>query len=360
MRAMLALAAIATLVAVPGNASDDEVLAKSHGYYVTSDLVLHRPDGSTIRLPGEKAGWGALFTPSGRYVIYPAWHADGSGCDVNSFDVISGTLAAVLTRDCSQPREFAVFTCGHEEYFFWTTHYDRYDAVEIANVATGDGVFDGTYDHWHFEKWSTDRNGFFYSRRDYTCDSHEIETKGEARFDSLTEWDWRWIHPRDAQRLIQKPLKAVVGALQRKDWKTLGKLVHPDGVRRSEIWYVTECDPVFTPRQIAEAVQDTTHHFLGTADGSGEEIRGTLGETLSFYSNLAYENADSVTFNQVVGGGNTANNVFQSYPGSIVVEYYFKGTGETRDFNWYSLHLVFLPYRHEWRLAGITHGYWTI
>jgi hypothetical protein len=359
MRVVFALAAIALLVAIQGKSDDPEILARSHGYYVTGDLVLHHPDGSTTKLPDGRPGWGAIFTPSGRYLIYPSWYAEGSGCNLNSFNVTTGTLAAILSHDCNQPGEFAAFALGDDEYFFRTVHWDRYNGVSIVNVATGDAVFG---ENWKFEKWSSDRKGFFYSSpRDYTCDSREIQTRGEARFDSLTEWDRRWIKPRDAERLIQKPLMAVVGALDRKDFKALAKVIHPDGLRRSEVWYVLkDCDPVFTPRQVAAAAQDTTHYLLGYADGSGEEIRKTLRETLSFYGDLDYEHADSLTFNRVVGGGNTENNIFRSYPGSIVVEYYFAGTGETRDFNWFSLHLIFLPYRNEWRLAGIAQGYWTI
>ena len=114
MRLVFALAAIALFVAIPGMADDPEILARSHGYYVTGDLVLHHPDGSTTKLPGERPGWGAVFTPSGRYLIYPSWYGDGSGCNLNSFNLTTGTLAAILSHDCNQPGEQLFSACRRE------------------------------------------------------------------------------------------------------------------------------------------------------------------------------------------------------------------------------------------------------
>ena len=337
-----------------------ETLTTFGGYRFTSDFVLHSPDGSARQLKGQ-AGCqsGAGFTPSGSYLVYSSLRPDGSGCEIISYNVETASQAAVLSRWwCNRLNEFATFRSGENEYLFITLTSDP-DYVAIINVVTGRSVFDGY--GWQSLKRSHDGRGFYYARRGFDCvaEGGTRET-GEARFDSLTAWDRLWIEPVVARQRIQRSLNAVVTAFKEQNWTTLARLVHPNGFKRSDGSYVTDCDPVFTPQQITAAPQDTTHYFLGWADGSGEKVYHTLLETFLPYSRLRYTEADSLTFNERVGRGNQADNAFESYPGSIVVEYYFKGSEDNSDFTWHSTRFVFLPSGGEWFLAAITNGYWTI
>ena len=156
--------------------------------------------------------------------------------------------------------------------------------------------------------------------------------------------------------------KQVIGMLRDRDFKALSKCAHPEkGVRFSPYSYVAEQDKVFTPSQIANFDTDNTKYLWGYFDGSGFDIEFTPSQYFDrFVYNKDFVNLGTVNYNQMKGVGNTLENQFEVYPGSSIVEYYFKGSDQYSGMDWASLRMVFEKHGGRWYLVGIIHNEWTI
>ncbi len=151
--------------------------------------------------------------------------------------------------------------------------------------------------------------------------------------------------------------------LKANEFESVAEFVHPVlGLRISQDAYVSpdSLDPAFSRAQIARAGSDTTTIVVGAADGSGEPIYSSLSGEMAALARGRYAEADSVLFNSQTHRGNCFNNVFEAYPGSIVVEYYWAGKGEQADFNWASRRFVYVEHEGEWFLTAVTHDHWCI
>jgi hypothetical protein len=75
-----------------------------------------------------------------------------------------------------------------------------------------------------------------------------------------------------------------------------------------------------------------------------------------------YSRAKQITYNSdALSSGNLINNIRQSYPEAIIIEYHFPGFHEKYGgMDWTSLWLVFEQQGSQWYLVGIVHGEWTI
>ncbi len=104
----------------------------------------------------------------------------------------------------------------------------------------------------------------------------------------------------------------------------------------------------------------TVYHW-GDYDGSGLPIDLTPGE---YYNRFIYDrdfaNPEEISYNRIIGQGNTINNTFEMYPEAIIVEYHFSGTPEYAGMDWRSLRLAFEEKDNIWYLVGIIHDEWTI
>lgn len=148
------------------------------------------------------------------------------------------------------------------------------------------------------------------------------------------------------------------------DMAKLSQLVHPDkGVRFSPYGHVdTKTDLVFSAGQIKNIVSDKKVYNWGSFDGSGQPIELTFDE---YYRKFIYDkdfaNAKDIGYNKILGKGNTANNSFEVYPNSIIVEYHFPGFDQKyQGMDWRSLRLVFEKKGADWYIVGIIHDQWTI
>jgi hypothetical protein len=159
---------------------------------------------------------------------------------------------------------------------------------------------------------------------------------------------------------IRSRHEAVMRALAACSSADLSHLVHPiRGLRLSLDAFVDDQDPAFAIAQVSRALSDTTTFAYGELDGS-EMIYSSLAREMAGWCRVRYNDADSVSFDHRVGVGNTANNVGEYFPGAVFVEYYFAGTGESKDFNWSSLRFVYQRYESTWCLVAIVNDFWTI
>ena len=162
----------------------------------------------------------------------------------------------------------------------------------------------------------------------------------------------------------------IIWAIQDKDLDGLSGFVHPEkGVRFSPYTYVrTEQEPVgdrdlvFSAAQVVELFGDQTVYHWGWFDGSGEPIELTLE---AYWERFVYDvdffRPHVIGYDQIIGQGNTINNIAQAYPGATTVEYHFEGfENKYAGMDWRSLRLVLAKYEGDWYLVGVVHDEWTI
>ena len=159
-------------------------------------------------------------------------------------------------------------------------------------------------------------------------------------------------------------------ALKNRNLENLSKLVHPDkGVRFSPYTYVRVepgspegADIVFGSAHIANFFADQTVYNWGRFDGSGEPIDLTFEAYFArFIYDADFARPHAVGYNEIIGRGNTINNIAEVYPNAVTIEYHFEGFDPTfAGFDWRSLRLMLEEKEGDWYLVGIVHDEWTI
>ncbi len=162
----------------------------------------------------------------------------------------------------------------------------------------------------------------------------------------------------------------IIMALKNRNLGNLSRLVHPDkGVRFSPYAYVRVAtgspegaDLVFSSAHIANFFADQTVYHWGRFDGSGEPIDLAFEAYFArFIYDADFARPHAVGYNEVIGRGNTINNIAQVYPNAVAVEYHFEGFDPTfAGLDWRSLHLVLEEKEGAWHLVGIVHDEWTV
>lgn len=152
----------------------------------------------------------------------------------------------------------------------------------------------------------------------------------------------------------------TITILKNKNFDKLENLIHPEkGVRFSPYATVnTKTDIVLMPFEL----NDQSSRLWGYFDGTGLPITMTLNEYFdSFVYSADFANAPQIKKNEIIGSGNSLNNLEKVYGEADFIEYHFPGfDAEMAGMDWQSLRLVFEPYNGEYKLIGIIHDQWTI
>ena len=165
------------------------------------------------------------------------------------------------------------------------------------------------------------------------------------------------------QKEIMRLSGQVVNYIKNRDYSSLSKVAHPEKwIRFSPYVHVNiHSDVVFWPPTISKFSSSKTKYEWGAYDGTGEPIYLTPSQYFDrFVYNRDFAAADKVSFNRVMGKGNSLENQFEVYPRAGIVEYYVRGTEKYGYMDWQSLRLVFEKYNGKWYLTGIIHNEWTI
>ena len=162
----------------------------------------------------------------------------------------------------------------------------------------------------------------------------------------------------------------IIMALKNRNLENLSRLVHPDkGVRFSPYTYVRVApgslegaDLVFSSAYVANLFADQTVYHWGRFDGSGEPIDLTFEAYFArFIYDADFARPHAVGYNEVIGRGNTINNIAQVYPNAVTIEYHFEGFDPAfAGLDWRSLRLVLEEKEGLWYLIGIVHDEWTV
>jgi hypothetical protein len=173
--------------------------------------------------------------------------------------------------------------------------------------------------------------------------------------------------PKEAEQIIARRARQVILALKSRNVAALSKLVHPRKGLRFSPYHAVDLekrgDLVFTRNQIRGLMASKKRYRWGEEDASGDPIRLTFAKYYrQFVYDHDYSKAKDVTYNSPhLSGGTLINNIRESYPSSIIVEYHFSGFEEKYGgMDWNSIWLVFEKQGSEWYLVGIAHGEWTI
>ena len=162
---------------------------------------------------------------------------------------------------------------------------------------------------------------------------------------------------------LEETAQEVINALADKDLETVANFVHPEqGIRFSPYTYVDESHLVFTPAELPGLVGSQEVFLWGAYDGTGDPIELTFD---AYYDRFLYSadfaNPEAMAVNEVLGSGNSLNNIADFYTGSSFVEYHFSGFDEDYGgMDWVSLRLVFIQEDGTWFLVGLVNDQWTI
>lgn len=195
-----------------------------------------------------------------------------------------------------------------------------------------------------------------------TACNNTHQTKAPTNTDTLTVVT-------KVDTVAEKEILATVGteiliALKAKDYKAFAAYFHPKkGVLFSPYGFIDTTNvQQITKAKFLKVVEEHGSITWGAYDGSGDAIKLTAQKYLDqFVYNADYLNADSTSFNQIIGKGNSKNNLAERFPNCNFLEYYFKGANEKYDgMDWTSLRLVFEKYQNGYFLVAVIHDQWTI
>ncbi len=165
-------------------------------------------------------------------------------------------------------------------------------------------------------------------------------------------------------RMLLIRATSVLNALKSKDYATLSTYVHPQkGVTFTPYSTVdTEANLTFSVSGILHAADDPAEYIWGITDGQGAPIQLTMADYFDTYVfNVDYTQAPVIGVDQVIGSGNSLENVAEAYPDGRFAEFHFPGLiEENKGFDWCSLKLVFEEYNGDYKLVGMIHSQWTI
>jgi hypothetical protein len=100
----------------------------------------------------------------------------------------------------------------------------------------------------------------------------------------------------------------------------------------------------------------------GNYDGSGDPIRLSIP---AYFKKFVYDadflQAEQVGINEMIGRGNSLNNLEAVYQNSDFTEFYFPGFDKKLEgMDWRTLRLVFKQWKGKYYLTGVVHNEWTI
>lgn len=154
----------------------------------------------------------------------------------------------------------------------------------------------------------------------------------------------------------------VLRALKSKNTNLLAWYVHPKkGLTFSPYGFFQGDSLKFSKWQVAGLRKSRKVYEWGSFDGSGDPMKLSFASYYRrFVFNRDYTKAHTVSYNKILGRGNSLNDIDKFFPRANFVEYYFPKGKDGNEMGWNSLWLIFEKYGNRWYLIGIGHGQWTI
>ena len=165
---------------------------------------------------------------------------------------------------------------------------------------------------------------------------------------------------------VQAMAKQVLAVLKDKDYESFARFIHPvEGVRFSPYGYIdTAAGKVFSAGAFLDELskKPQTKITWGRYDGTGEPIVLTIDDYFKkFVYDADFLNAPKNSLNEMIGKGNSLNNLTDIYKDCNFTEHHFPGFDQKYNgMDWRSIRLVCKKYNNKIYLVGIVHDQWTI
>ncbi len=155
----------------------------------------------------------------------------------------------------------------------------------------------------------------------------------------------------------------ILTTLKAKDYNAFAAYFHPtDGVLFSPYGFIdTATSKKLTRAEFIKLIAEHSTVNWGSYDGTGETITLTGAQYITkFVYNADYLQAEKTAYNQIIGKGNSLNNLAKIYPKHPFIEYYFSGFNKAYEgMDWSSLRLIFKQYQSSYYLVAVVHDQWT-
>ncbi len=155
----------------------------------------------------------------------------------------------------------------------------------------------------------------------------------------------------------------ILTTLKTKDYTAFASYFHPtDGVVFSPYGFIdTKTTKKLSKVSFLKLVEERGSVIWGNYDGTGDPIKLTAQQYVEkFVYNADYLHAEKTGYDQIIGKGNSLNNLNEIFPKHPFIEYYFSGFDKKYEgMDWTSLRLVFKLYQSNYYLVAVIHDQWT-
>lgn len=155
----------------------------------------------------------------------------------------------------------------------------------------------------------------------------------------------------------------ILTTLKTKDYTAFAAYFHPtEGVVFSPYGFIdTKTTKKLSKASFLNLLEERGSINWGNYDGTGDAIKLTAQQYLEkFVYNADYLHAEKTGYDQIIGKGNSPNNLNDIFPKHPFIEYHFSGFDKKYDgMDWTSLRLVFKQYQSNYYLVAVIHDQWT-
>lgn len=166
----------------------------------------------------------------------------------------------------------------------------------------------------------------------------------------------------ESNRILYKALE-IVRLIKEKNMEELSNHIHPTkGLRFTAYGHLNDEDQVLNTKQIEELFDESEILTWGSYDGTGDPIDLSFADYYDrFIYDVDFANPHIIGINEIVGKGNTLNNIEEFHPNGEFIEFHFTGfEPQFEGMDWKSLRLVFEEEEGRFYLVAILHDEWTI
>lgn len=195
----------------------------------------------------------------------------------------------------------------------------------------------------------------------YACNNHETR-QGTSGFEKEKLATTTTLSDTLRDTIIITLTQQILTALRNKDYNRFATFIHPvSGLRFSPYGYIDTLKDLRFSITDFKSIHTSQPFDWGHYNGSGKPIHLTI---IAYFSKFVYDrdflNAKKTSLNEMIGTGNSLNNLEEVYKNCPYTESYFPGSKKYKGMDWSALRLVFKIYKGRYYLVGIVHDQWTI
>lgn len=197
-----------------------------------------------------------------------------------------------------------------------------------------------------------------------SCDKKQDKNPAVAT-DNLKRSNERTDTKQDAlstEVALKKTNDELIQALKVEYYDIFANYIHPQkGVRFSMYAFGNKNeDKHFTKADFEKYQHSKTIFTWGSRDGSGEIYKSTLDLYLKDWVFKKDFTKSEYSFNQFQSGGNSLNNLKETYPNTYFTENYIPGSEKNGGMDWNALRFVFEEFDGKYYVVAVINDEWTI